>query len=38
LRQAITFSASLPAIVAVAALFDDVEITFGSERVLWGLS
>jgi hypothetical protein len=32
--QALTFSASVPAILDVAALFDDVEITFGSERVL----
>jgi hypothetical protein len=32
--KAITFSASVPAILDVAALFDDVEITFGSERVL----
>jgi NgoFVII restriction endonuclease len=32
--KAITFSASVPAILDVVALFDDVEITFGSERVL----
>jgi hypothetical protein len=32
--KAITFSSSVPAILDVAALFDDVEITFGSERVL----
>ena len=32
--RALTFSASVPAILDVAALFDDVEITFGSERVL----
>ncbi|HEX6141951.1 MAG TPA: phospholipase D family protein, partial [Geminicoccaceae bacterium] len=32
--KALTFSASVPAILDVAALFDDVEITFGSERVL----
>lgn len=32
--QALTFSASVPAILDVAAFFDDVEITFGSERVL----
>ncbi len=32
--QVLTFSASVPAILDVAALFDDVEITFGSERVL----
>ena len=32
--KAITFSASVPAILDVAALFEDVEITFGSERVL----
>ena len=32
--KAITFSASVPAILDVAGLFDDVEITFGSERVL----
>ena len=32
--QALTFSASVPAILDVAALFEDVEITFGSERVL----
>jgi hypothetical protein len=28
--KAITFSSSVPAILDVAALFDDVEITFGS--------
>jgi len=32
--KALTFSASVPAILDVAALFADVEITFGSERVL----
>jgi hypothetical protein len=32
--KAITFSASVPAILDVAARFADVEITFGSERVL----
>jgi hypothetical protein len=32
--KAITFSASVPAILDVAGLFGDVEITFGSERVL----
>ena len=32
--KVITFSASVPAILDVARLFDDVEITFGSERVL----
>ena len=32
--RAITFSASVPAILDVAEMFDDVEITFGSERVL----
>jgi NgoFVII restriction endonuclease len=32
--KAITFSASVPAILEVAGLFEDVEITFGSERVL----
>ncbi len=32
--KAITYSASVPAILDVAALLDDVEITFGSERVL----
>ena len=32
--KAITFSASVPAILDVAGLFEDVEITFGSERVL----
>jgi hypothetical protein len=32
--RAITFSASVPAILDVAQMFDDVEITFGSERVL----
>ncbi len=32
--RALTFSASVPAILDVAALFEDVEITFGSERVL----
>ena len=30
----ITFSASVPAILDVAQMFEDVEITFGSERVL----
>ena len=32
--KAVTFSASVPAILDVAGLFEDVEITFGSERVL----
>ncbi|MGZ8373183.1 MAG: hypothetical protein ACXWUW_09670 [Rhodoplanes sp.] len=32
--KAITFSASVPALLDVAELFEDVEITFGSERVL----
>ena len=32
--KAITFSASVPAILEVVELFDDIEITFGSERVL----
>ena len=32
--KAITFSASVPALLGVAELFEDVEITFGSERVL----
>ncbi len=32
--KVITFSASVPAILDVAQMFDDVEITFGSERVL----
>lgn len=32
--KAVTFSASVPALLGVAALFEDVEITFGSERVL----
>jgi hypothetical protein len=32
--KALTFSASVPAILDVASLFQDVEITFGSERVL----
>jgi hypothetical protein len=32
--KVITFSASVPAILDVARLFEDVEITFGSERVL----
>ena len=32
--KVITFSASVPAILDVAQLFEDIEITFGSERVL----
>jgi NgoFVII restriction endonuclease N-terminal PLD domain len=32
--KAITFSASVSAILDIAGLFEDVEITFGSERVL----
>ena len=32
--KVITFSASVPAILDVAQMFEDVEITFGSERVL----
>jgi hypothetical protein len=32
--KVITFSASVPAILEVAQMFEDVEITFGSERVL----
>jgi len=32
--QVLTFSASVPAILDVAEMFEDVEITFGSERVL----
>jgi hypothetical protein len=32
--KVITFSASVPAILDAARLFEDVEITFGSERVL----
>jgi hypothetical protein len=32
--EVITFSASVPAILDVARMFEDVEITFGSERVL----
>ncbi|MGF1610730.1 MAG: phospholipase D family protein [Kiloniellales bacterium] len=32
--KVITFSASMPAILDVAQMFEDVEITFGSERVL----
>ena len=32
--KALTFSASVPAILDVVELFEDVEITFGSERVL----
>ena len=32
--KALTISASVPAILDVAGLFGDVEITFGSERVL----
>ncbi len=32
--KALTFSASVPAILDLASLFEDVEITFGSERVL----
>jgi hypothetical protein len=32
--KAITFSASVPAILDVGRMFGDVEITFGSERVL----
>ncbi len=32
--EVITFSASVPAILDVAQMFEEVEITFGSERVL----
>ena len=32
--KVITFSASVPAILDVSQMFEDVEITFGSERVL----
>jgi hypothetical protein len=32
--KVITFSASVPAILDVAQMFEDLEITFGSERVL----
>jgi NgoFVII restriction endonuclease N-terminal PLD domain len=32
--KVITFSASVPAILDVAQMFEDIEITFGSERVL----
>lgn len=32
--KAITFSTSVPALLDVVALFDDAEITFGSERML----
>ena len=32
--KAITFSSSIPALLAVADLFEDMEVLFGSERVL----
>lgn len=32
--KAITYSSSLPALIAVADLFEDMEVIFGSERVL----
>ncbi len=32
--EVITFSASVPAILDVAQMFEDMEITFGSERIL----
>jgi hypothetical protein len=32
--KVLTFSASVPAILDIAQMFEDVEITFGSERVL----